>query len=292
MEAYLESLYRYFPSELFQTYILYKVELFAEEYEQLFKKFPNCVIVKEMDFHTDFLNILSRIDTKYVLFGVDDVVFFNSVDFNVIDQTFIRNTKDIFGFSLRFGQEIVENSRDIVNKTLAGGQTVFYLDWTKGQTPNTRYPFELCATVYQADLVKKVLNNVINKNPIFRKIFVPNSFLIKAIGRIISTRSTLKSFGYFFNPNTMESWNCRWCRNNSDKLPDYLYFQKLCASAIQVNIVNTSTNSETIYSHEHTVEAINEKYKNGYRLDIDFVSQDKPTATHCGRGYFKLIKSQ
>ena len=41
LEAYLESLYRYFPAERIQTHIIYKPELFSEEYESLFKKYPN-----------------------------------------------------------------------------------------------------------------------------------------------------------------------------------------------------------------------------------------------------------
>jgi len=37
LEAYLESLYRYFPRELIQTYIIYKREIFEEEYQQLWE---------------------------------------------------------------------------------------------------------------------------------------------------------------------------------------------------------------------------------------------------------------
>jgi len=41
-------------------------------------------------------------------------------------------------------------------------------------------------------------------------------------------------------------------------------------------------------SAEHTVEALNEKYKQQYRLDIGFVTNNKPTSTHCGPEYFRL----
>jgi len=53
-------------------------------------------------------------------------------------------------------------------------------------------------------------------------------------------------------------------------------------------MVNTSTNNETNGSIEHTVEALNEKYESGYRVDIDFVAKNKPTGTHCGLEYFQL----
>ncbi len=104
LDGYLESLYRYFPAELFQTYVLYKRELFEEEYKQLFCKYPDCIVIEENDFHSDFLKIVNKVDTKYILFGVDDVVYFGSVDFEIIDETFNSFPEDTFGFSLRFGK--------------------------------------------------------------------------------------------------------------------------------------------------------------------------------------------
>ena len=71
-------------------------------------------------------------------------------------------------------------------------------------------------------------------------------------------------------------------------MPRLLYFQKLHASAIQVNMVNTSTNSPFNGSAEHTVEALNEKYKNGFRLDIDFVSKNRPVGINSGTEFFRL----
>ena len=36
LEGYLANLYRHFPTELIQTYILYKPQLFDQQYQQLF----------------------------------------------------------------------------------------------------------------------------------------------------------------------------------------------------------------------------------------------------------------
>jgi len=288
LDAYLESLYRYFPSELIQTYIIYKAELFEEEYEQLFRKYSNCIVIRENDFHSDFLKLLSQISTKYILFGIDDVVYFDSVDFDIIDETFNKFGEDIFGFSLRFSAENVKDGNDPISETAIAGQTVYTLNWTQGRTPTTRYPFELCATVYPTALVKKVINSVINNNPVIKKLFSPSSALIKALGRTKLKRKVLKHFGYFFSPNTLESWNCRWCQNHSDQLPSFLYFQKLCASAIQVNLVNTSTVNITNGSADYTIEALAQKYKQGYRLDIDYIANNKPTGPDCGKEFFKL----
>lgn len=291
LDAYLGSLYRYFPVEKIQTYIIYKPELFSEEYESLFGKYSNCRIVRENDFHTDCLNIINQADTKYILFGIDDVVFFDSSDFDLIDETFKQFSKDIFGFSLRFSEQNIKKS-DHVSKADIASQPVYSINWSGGQTPSTRYPFELCATIYKTVLVKKIIKNSRENNRLCEKLFAPNSIIVKLLSKIIKKHKILKKFGYFYNPNTLESWNCRWCQNHAEKLPQRIYFQKLCASAIQVNIVNTSTLNETDGSAELTVEKLMEKYRDGYRFDICALERDKPSGFHCGKECFGLVKSE
>jgi len=232
------------------------------------------------------LKLLARIDTKYILFGVDDVVYFDSVDFEVIDETFDRFADDIFGFSLRFNEKNVKKN-DPVGETVIAGQTVYNLNWTQGQTPVTRYPFELCATIYPTVLVKRVIDGMMNSNPLVKKLFLPGFALVKSLAKIASRHSILKSFGYFYNPNTLESWNCRWCQNHSDQVPGFLYFQKLCASAIQVNMVNTSSRKRFNGSRGYIIETLAEKYRQGFRLDIDFVAENKPVDAYCGEEYFR-----
>jgi len=145
--------------------------------------------------------------------------------------------------------------------------------------------------MYPTTLVKKIISSSRNNNPLIRRLLSPSSVLINVLGKIIPTRSILKSFGYFFSPNTLESWNCRWCQNHSELLPNFLYFKNLCASAIQVNTVNISTKNESDGSAEYTVETLNEKYKQGYRLDIDYITKNKPTGIHCGSEHFRLVKT-
>lgn len=292
LDAYLRSLRRFFPRGISQTYILYKAELFESEYEQLFDKYPDCAVVREVDFHSDFLEVLNRVDTKYILFGVDDVVFFDSVDFSVINETFCECAGDIFGFTLRFGPESVKDGNDEMERITVAGQKIYRLNWQNGWMAHTRYPFELCSTIYKSDLVRKIINGTMNSRTLVRELFSPKSILIKALGKVTSTRKILKSFGFFFSPNTLESWNCRWCKSHGDQLPAFTYFQKLCASAIQINMVNTSTKGFFAGADECTVERLNAKYKEGYKLDIDFVVGKKPPALACGREYFRLSKDK
>ncbi len=117
LDGYLESLYRHFPAELIQTYVLYKQELFAEQYQQLFSKYPDFLVVKENDFQSDLLKIINQVDTKYILFGIDDVVYFDSVDLVVIDETFDKCSEYILGFSLRFSEEGIKKGNDPISET-------------------------------------------------------------------------------------------------------------------------------------------------------------------------------
>lgn len=135
LEGYLDSLYKYFPSQLLKTYILYKVELFDEQYRRLLQKYSDILVIRESDFHSDFMNILNRIDTEYILFGIDDVVYFDFVAFYVIDKTFYEHNEDIFGFAPRFSPEFLKDPDDIIINIDVVGQEVHRLNWKNGQTP-------------------------------------------------------------------------------------------------------------------------------------------------------------
>ncbi|MBN1796217.1 MAG: hypothetical protein JW804_06055 [Sedimentisphaerales bacterium] len=290
LEGYLRSLYTQFPRELIKTYIIFKQELFTEQYTDVFNQYPEAIVIRESDFHSDILGVIEQVQSKYILFGVDDVVFFDKVDFALIDKTFEKVKDDIFGFTLRFNPVSLENSNDRIDTLQIDGQNVYFLDWTKGKTPHTKYPFELCCTFYRTSLVKEFLHNTMSDNKFAQKFFSPESSLVKILPWKMR-RKVLKRFGFFFSPNTLESWPCRWCQRNFGKLPPKMFFQELCASAIQVNMVNTSTKNTFDGNDELTVEVLNEKFRQGYRLDTDYVSANKPSGPGCGRDYFKLIKT-
>ncbi|MCK4829700.1 hypothetical protein KA005_78980, partial [bacterium] len=213
-----------------------------------------------------------------------------SVDFEIIDTVFNMFPEDIFGFSLRFSKKTISDSNDPVSETVVAGQNIYSINWKQGRTPNTRYPFELCATIYPTALVNKIIDSAMNNKPLAKKLFSPGATLIEMLGKSKFNRKILKHFGYFYNPNSLESWNCRWCQNHGEQLPSFLYFQKLCTSAIQVNMVNISARKNFTGSAEHTVEALAEKYRQGYRLDIDFIAKNKPAGTHAGLECFRLFR--
>jgi hypothetical protein len=121
-----------------------------------------------------------------------------------------------------------------------------------------------------------------------RRIIPPDTAFFKIFATLYSRRKLLKLLGHFFNPNTFESWACRWCKQHPDEVGPLLAFQKSCATAIQVNLVNTSTRNEWDDCAELSVETLAEKYRAGWRMDIEAIARQRPTQTHSGREFFHL----
>ena len=288
LHGYLEGLRRFFPAELFRLVILYKPELFDAEYEYCFSQFPGCEIIRETDFHSDFLGAVHNTDTDYMLFGIDDVVYFDGVDFGAIEKTFELLGTDLLGFSLRHGMTLLNECGDEVTPHQIDTEPVYTFNWTCGKTEWTNYPFDLCATVYRTEDVKRIIAGTMKGGDFIHTRFLPSSWLTKLVDCIYPRRKFLKKLGYFYNPNTFESWCCRYVQNHPGLFGDLLAFQKNCASAVQVNMVNTSTRNEWDDTEDLTVEALNEKYKRGWRIEIDAMAEKKPTQTHVGCEHFKI----
>jgi len=291
LDGYLESLYRHMPRQLIRTYIIYKEDLFDEQYLDVFKRFDKCVVIREKDFHKNFVNLIGRIDTEYMLFGTDDVIYYDSVSFDIIDRIFERFSDDIFGFTFRLCPENLNPEGDKFSPLQVDGDTIYRVNWKNAKNRHAKYPFELNSTIYRTSLVKKILKPVSKAYPLLQKIFAKDS-LIGFVGRTISMKHFLISISTFRDPNTLEGYCHKWCTSHKSRLPSYLFFQKLCAGAIQVNIVNTSVGNPTDGTDKHTVEALNEKYKQGYRLDIKAIEGNKPRTVQIGQKHFSLVREQ
>jgi hypothetical protein len=286
LEGYLESFCRFAQKENMTTYILYKEDLFAAQYEVVFQKFNYCQVVRERDFNRDFLEILRQVETEYVNFGTDDVVYFDSVDLDVIDATFNNYEKEIFGFSLRMDPQSIQEQHICLYKIME--QNTYSVKWKKAKDKTARYPFELNGTVYKTELVREIVSHVSSDKIILKKIFNKESLLVAILGKIFSMKNFLSLLNSFHNPNSLEG-NCyRWIKTHKGKYPNQLFFQKICCAALQVNIVNTEVNNPVDGGDEYTVEFLNEKFKKGYRLDIDFLKKNRPDRTHVGQASFRL----
>lgn len=288
LAGYLESLQRHFPMQSMNVVIMYRPDRFEDEYQAVFRDYPQCGVIAETDFRTDLLNFLQQTTTEYTLFGVDDVVFFDSVDLTLVDSVFKREPNSMFGFSLRLSPESVVRDGDKPERLILGAETVHRVDWTKACGRNARYPFELCATLYRTDLVRRILTSAFKRNFVIERLLAPNCALASAFVPRKFRRKILKRFGYFFSPNTLESWNCRWCRRHANTLPRFLYFQRQCAAALQVNTVNVTGANAGHGLNQCPIGALAERYRQGYRLDITAIEENRPTRIHGGSEHFIL----
>lgn len=290
LHGYLESLRRFLPARMIQTYILYKPQLFDSEYQTCFSLFPDCHVIRETNFYRNFLDLFESLNTEYILFGIDDLAWFNNVESETIEKTFSRLGNQLFGFSLRLdSQQMPEDAEagNICDYDI-DGQTIHTIDWTKGHAPAAQYPFELCATIYRTAEIRRLFSAVVSQNYFANRYLYPDSDVTNLYGKIFKVRNLYKQLGFFYNPNTLESWCCRFVQNHPDRFGHLLAYQKICASAIQVNMVNTSTANQWDNAVDLTVENLAEKYRNGFRLDIDWLSQNRPLNTHSDAAYFRL----
>jgi len=285
--GYLESFLRHMGSAVERVHVLYKRELFTPEYEQVFKAFPQCRVIVEKDFHDDFLKVLAQIETPYVMFATDDVVYFDSVDFAVVERTFAER-RDIFGFTLKFGPEYFADGRDPISQQMIAGQTVHRVNWKTATDVAAKYPWELNSTVYTTAFVREFIGPFSQDKPILRKVFAPDSLALKLAGLVVSRKRILYAVNTFHDPNYLEGLGYRRCRSHKRCLPPYLYFQRICATTLQINRVNTVIANPVYGGDEHSVETLNEKFRHGYRLDTAYLETNKPAHMRVGQEFFHL----
>jgi hypothetical protein len=192
----------------------------------------------------------------------------------------------------RLSLQYVQTGADKVEQVDVTGQTVYRVNWKKSKRAHIKYPFELDSTIYKADFIKKIINITAGEYPRLKKIFAPNSLRVKILKKFISMKDFLLSLDTFRNPNTLETYCYRWCKNHKRKVPSYLFFKKIYATALQINTVNTVVNKgDSIKSKQgHSIDELNEMYKKGYLVDIDYVAQQKPTLVRYDGELFRLKK--
>ena len=227
LEGYLESFCRFMPKEDVTTCILYKEDLFAEQYAEVFRKFNYCRVVREKDFNRDFLEILAQIKTEYVNFGTDDVVYFDSVDFDIIGAAFKAFEKEIFGFSLRMSPQSIQE-RDIGSHKI-NDQEVYSVNWKKAEDKTARYPFELNGTIYKTELIREILSHVSHDKKVLKRIFEKDSLLVRILEKVFSMKSFLILLEAFRNPNSLEG-NCyRWVKTHKNNMRENCFSKSFVA---------------------------------------------------------------
>lgn len=288
LHGFLESLRRYFPPDMTQTVVLYKEDLFDEQYASLFAEFADCIVVRETNYYRDLMRLIDTIETDYIMFGVDDVVYFDGVDMAEVDAALLDETRGAIGFSLRMYREGLISKGQPVEKVQFDGHDLWSVQWPIGKTPDAKYPFDLSATIYTTRMMRKLHRE---SRPIASRLeglFTGNAKRLRKTGQTKFGQSLLKRARYFYDPNTHEAWVHRWCRRHAAALPSRLVFQNPCACALQLNRVNLSIENDVVGDESHSIHHFNECYKRGERIDIDHVAAHPPEVWEPGPEYCVL----
>jgi hypothetical protein len=162
LQGYLESLIYFSNIDPSDISVLYK-DSEAISYSKLVESFPGICWLMETNFYQDTFNLI-RGSKDFVMFGVDDVVFKEHIDFPAAIDT-LKLKPELFGFSLRLGENIKPLPKDI--ETF---ESHLEWNWKTSTEAHWNYPWELIATIYRSKEVIDIVSAfdpLITKNPNF-----------------------------------------------------------------------------------------------------------------------------
>lgn len=183
-------------------------------------------------FDRTFKLILNSInENECITFIVDDVVWFDNVDFDEA-SLYLKNNNEILGLSYRLGKNILW-----FNRLINYSKDNKYFTWRWKNAPgHAGYCPELTSSSYRISIIKSLLEG--------------------------------KTFRI---PNDVESALVTGLYNKSDKYPQFMscYNKNFSCAAIDLNRVqNLYPNRIQGDPNEHSVENLLNLYKEGYRINI------------------------
>lgn len=149
LNAYLESLLKFSDAKQNMIHVLYS-EMENISYNKVMKRYPDVKWIKECSFEDNLRGIIKNAET-YIMFGCDDVVFKNYFSINRAIEYLERNP-DIFGFSMRLGENIKPYPR-----TIKKDGNILSWEWQSCMEGHYNYPWELDCTLYRKEDVLKLI---------------------------------------------------------------------------------------------------------------------------------------
>lgn len=139
----------------------------AQQYEKLKKDYPKVTFIPESSFRTQ---LLSLVDSQFVLFLVDDNIFVRPFALRPAVDT-LAQIKEALGFSLRLGKNTNYcyslNSQQEVPEfvTFADGKDPIMGIWWLGASHDFAYPLEVSSSIFRSSDIRPLLESNQFKNP-------------------------------------------------------------------------------------------------------------------------------
>jgi hypothetical protein len=230
----LESIHRYIAA--FETLsVIYRVsdDRFARGYDGVKQSFPNVRYIRQSedpkrDFKPLVLSTVFDSPSKYILFGVDDIIVKDNVDLNLcIDM---MEKTGAYGFYLRFGKNIrfcyQANQPQEVPASIPLSQNIFAWDLKRGEM-DWGFPNTLDMTLFRKSDLKEAFEKM-----------------------------------KYRTPNSLES---TWAFQHSPDAALGLYFEQSKVVNIPLNVVSRTNNPHMNFA---TIEDLLAKFNDGWKIDI------------------------
>lgn len=249
LQGYLESLLHFTKVDQSLITVLYKYTS-KIDYQRLIKEFPQVRWIKEGLFFDDLLNAVDK-SNEYIMFGCDDVVFKDHIDFPFA-LSLLKSDENVFGFSTRLGENIHPLPTEIQKF-----DTHLQWDWKSTNAPNWNYPWELDATIYR----KTDIINIISK------------FDIQAI-----------------NPNFFEGEVSKCPEKYIDR-KELACFRKGKCIVLTINRVQDDFLNDYDSTIAGDIETLYNLYQDDVKIDFISISKTKNHSIHVGAEFLKLQKN-
>lgn len=235
LDACLSTLFYFTNIEGLEIVVLYKTtsETSLKQYNQLIEKYDRCCFVPENNLVIDTISQLTA--CEYVLFLVDDTIFYKRFDLGFAVETLSKDPESI-GFSLRLGFNTdycyMSNSfqRVPIAETI---NEVIRFNWIV-QERDFGYPLEISSSIYRAADIIFALNRFSNQK---------------------------------LCPSLIES-RLHNCRDLFLDKPFLLSFDKSAAFSCPVNLTKRGTNPHSRDIH-YSLKQLEEAFDRGVRFDIN-----------------------
>ncbi|KYQ89972.1 hypothetical protein DLAC_08542 [Tieghemostelium lacteum] len=160
-------------------------EIFGNSYNRVIEEFRslkdiNCNFILESSFTTQLKDLVDGNTFKYILFAVDDILYYHKFNLNTYCQV-LEKEKECLGFYMKMHSNITychttdENIQIPSELVVHDNGTYQKWDRTKPDCKwDWNYPFDLCSTIYRSSDVDNIIKGIIKYYGIKSGISHPN----------------------------------------------------------------------------------------------------------------------
>ena len=265
LKSLLLSLKHYSGIEEKTITVLYKADP-GINYELLINEFK-CKFVKQANFLQDVKNIINDSRAEYIGFMVDDLIFYGSFSWDVIED-FMESKKDVDAFTLRLGKNI---KRGTAPDFKDAGNGIVTWDTARNQGKYWNYFWEVSSSIYRKALVMKYISRCRPEKERFPNPFEAHFYTSMPTTRCDGIVRLVNSIRFFFNKKSAR----------------VACFEKSKCFTQGVNLV---ADIDAERKEFHSIEELHDKMLEGYIADYLSLKDVETENPQPGPAFFKLVK--